>query len=148
MATASTLGFREPLIRWMLLATVAALCLHGLGWFVMRMIGGDPMALAETQRQMGIALAWMVGALALWRIAAPPTRLHAILSILVCALFVTVLGSFGALATYFARGIMTHNLLTSFAMYGGLMVLGQLALAIPSAVVLQAVALTRRQAAG
>ncbi len=145
---ASSLGFRQPMVRWMLLAALAALVLHGASWFIVRIISGDPLPLAETQRQMGIALAWMVGALALWRIGVPATRLHAIISVLVCALFVTVLGSFGALATWFAHGMMTHNLLTTFALYGGLMVLGQLALAIPSAVVLQAAALTRRPAAG
>ncbi len=130
----------------MIISALVALCLHGVCWFVTRWLGSDPQALAETQRQMGIALAWMVGALALWRLSPPPSRLHAILVVMLCALFVTCLGSAGALATYFARGMVSDNLLSSFAMFGGLMILGQLALAIPSAVVLQALALTRKPA--
>lgn len=143
----TSLALRQPDIRWMLTAALAALCVHGACWFIVRVLNGDAQAIGETQRQMGIALAWMVGALALWRISAPPSRLHAILVVLLCAIFVTCLGSVGALATYFARGMLNNNLLTSFAMYGGLMVLGQLALAIPSTIVLQAVALTRRPVA-
>ncbi len=138
------LSLRQPVARWMVTAALAALCLHGACWFVTRLIAADPEAVGETQRQMGIALAWMVGSLALWRIATPPSRLHAILIILVCAVFVTGLGSVGALATWTARGQLTHELLSSFAVYGGLMMLGQLALAIPGAVLLQAIALTRQ----
>ena len=142
----ATLTLRQPSARWLITAALAALCLHGACWYAVRLLNGDPGAVGETQRQMGIALAWMVGALALWRIAPPPSRLHAILSVMVCALFVTCLGSVGALATWFARGQVTHELLTSFAIFGGLMVLAQLALALPSAVLLQAVALTRQPA--
>ena len=140
------LSLRQPVVRWMITAALSALCLHGACWFVARLVFADPQAIAETQRQMGIALAWMVGSLALWRISAPPSRLHAILTTLLCALFVTGLGSVGALATWSARGQLTHELLSSFALYGGLMLLSQLALAIPSTVLLQAVALTRQPA--
>lgn len=131
----------------MITAVLVALVFHGLCWFVTRMIAGDAQALGETQRQMGIALAWMVGAVALWRLSPPPSRLHAVLIVLLCTLFVTCLGSVGALATYVVRGIANRNLVTSFAVYGGLMVLGQLALSLPSSLVLQALALTRRPAA-
>ena len=139
----ASLTLRQPVTRWMITAVLSALTLHGAAWFITRLLAGDAGALAETQRQMVIALTWMVGALVLWCISPPPSRLHAILLVLACALFVTLLGSVGALATYFARGMVDNKLLSSFAMFGGLMMLGQLALSIPSAIVLQAVALTR-----
>ena len=143
----TALTFRQPAMRWMITGALAGLCLHGACWYFARVIAADPEAVGETQRQMGIALAWMVGALALWRISPPASRLHAVLSILVCALFVTCLGSVGALATWVAKGQINGELLSSFAVFGGLMVLGQLMLAIPSAVLLQAVALTREPVA-
>ena len=143
------LQLRPPETRWMILAAVAALCLHGLCWYVTRLLLGDgPEALAETQRQMCLALAWMVGALIIWKMALPASRLHAVLTVLTCALFLTVLGSAAAFLKllFVDHAVLSGKLVSSFLMLGGLLVVAQLVLAIPSAILLQAVGLRRAAA--
>lgn len=143
------LEIRTPDTRWLILAAVIAVCLHGLCWYLVRTLLGDgPEALAETQRQMCLALAWMVGALVIWKISLPPSRLHAVLTVLTCALFLVVLGSAAAFVKLILvdHAVVTGKLVSSFLTLGGLLVAAQLVLAIPSSVVLQAVALRRAAA--
>ncbi|WP_443748658.1 hypothetical protein [Asticcacaulis solisilvae] len=139
------LHVRTPHSTWMIASTLAAMLLHGLCWFIVQIVIGTQDAIGDTQRQMVLALAWLVGSLALWRLRPPPSRLHAILTVLVCALFVTVLGSLAALIKLMVleHADMSAGLLQSFGMLGGLLVLAHLAMAIPSAILLQQVALTR-----
>lgn len=145
--SAGGLHFRRPQRRWMLIALAAALCLHGFEWFLQASLlpledGG---AFAVTQRQVVLALFWMGGALALWNLAPPPSRLHAVMMALLCVLFVSVMGSVFVVAGHALRGAaMEADLLSSFAIYGGLLVLAQLVLAVPTAVLLQGLALSRR----
>ena len=137
---------RTPDTRWLILAAVMALCLHGFCWYVTRTLLGDgPEALSETQRQMCLAMAWMIGALVIWKMSVPPSRLHAILTVLTCALFLTLLGSAAAFIKliFVDHAVVTGKLVSSFLTLGGLLVVAQLVLAIPSAIVLQAVALRR-----
>jgi len=104
--------------------------------------------LTDTQLQMGFALAWMVGALAMWRISPAATRLHAVSTVMLGALFVTLLGNLGALGSFIARGIQLNgSFLSAFLIYRGLNVLLELALAVPSAILLQGLALTRAKTA-
>lgn len=143
------LEIRTPDTRWLILAAVIAVCLHGLCWYLVRTLLGDgPEALAETQRQMCLALAWMVGALVIWKISLPPSRLHAVLTVLTCALFLVILGSAAAFVKLILvdHAVVTGKLVSSFLTLGGLLVAAQLVLAIPSSVVLQAVALRRAAA--
>ena len=143
------LTIRMPETRWMILAAVIALCLHGLCWYATRTLMGDgPEALAETQRQMCLALAWMVCALVMWKISLPPSRLHAVLTVLTCALFLTVLGSAAAFIKLVLvdHAVVNGKLISSFLTLGGLLVVAQLVLSIPSAILLQAVALRRTAA--
>ena len=141
------LNFRKPDWTWMLLSGVAALCLHGGLWFIAwSVFGGDGEALSETQRQMVLALFWIVCAIVLWKINLPPSRLHAILGVLTCVLFVTVLGSVAALVKLILvdKAEMTKELLSSFGLLSGLLFLAQMALAVPTALLLQGVALSRK----
>mgnify|MGYP007007529375 FL=1 len=133
----------------MIAAALAAMLVHGLFWFVAQIIVGTSDAIGDTQRQMVLALAWLVGSLALWRLRPPPSRLHAVSMVILCALFVTVLGSLAALVKLMVleHADMSAGLLQSFGMLGGLLVLAHLALAIPSAIVLQLVALKRPKSA-
>lgn len=139
------LQVRTPHSTWMIASALAAMILHGLCWFAVQIVIGTSDAFGDTQRQMVLALAWMVGSLALWRLRPPPSRLHAVFTVLLCALFVTGLGSLAALVklTVLEHADMSAGLLQSFGMLGGLLVLAHLALAIPSAIVLQLIALTR-----
>ncbi len=140
-----TLQIRTPHSTWMIVAALAAMLLHGACWFIVQIVIGTSDAIGDTQRQMILALAWMVGSLALWRLRPPPSRLHAILTVLACALFVTVLGSVAALVklAVLEHADMSAGLLQSFGLLGGLLVLAHMALAIPSGIVLQLVALAR-----
>lgn len=139
------LHIRTPHSTWMIASALTAMVVHGVGWFVAQIIIGTSDAIGDTQRQMVLALAWLVGSLALWRLRPPPSRLHAIFTVLLCALFVTVLGSLAALVklTVLEHADMSAGLLQSFGLLGGLLVVAHLALAIPSAIVLQLVALKR-----
>lgn len=145
MTRPSRLEFRKPVTTWNITAVFLALVLHGVMWFTARLLFGDAQAISAAQGQMILALMWMVGAIALWWINLPPSRLHAVLLVLGCALFVTVLGS----AVAFVKFILldgsrpTQELFSSFILWGGLMVLAQIVLAVPSAIMLQMVALKR-----
>jgi len=142
---ASTVQPRTPELRWMLTAAALALCVHGLCWYLLRRIMGDSDALVETQRQMWLALGWMVCALILWKMSPPPSRLHAVMSGLTCSLFLAVLGSAAAFLKLVLvdHAVIDGRLLSSFLTLGGLLVVAQVALSLPSAIVLQAVALKR-----
>ncbi len=138
------LVFRHPETRWMIISVIAAVLLHGVCWLMGRLFAGDAEgALGETQRQMALALAWMIGVLFMWKINLPVSRLHAVMNIMLCVLFVCALGS--------AVAIAKNVILQPAAVRSNLMVFGvpiaiaiaQLILAIPSALLLQGLALTR-----
>ena len=76
------LRYRQPELRWMAIAGVAALCLHGLCWLGAIMLNGHSTAAAEVQRQVMLALFWMIGTLIIWKIAPSPSRLHAVMTVL------------------------------------------------------------------
>jgi hypothetical protein len=142
------LSYRQPELRWMVIAGVAALCLHGFCWFVVRVLWGDAHAIDETQRQVTLALFWMVCTLIAWKLKLPPTRLHATLSVLMYALFLILLGSVAALIklAFIDRMPLDAPLLKSFSLLSIMMVLTHMCLAVPSAILLQAVALKRSPA--
>ncbi len=138
------LVFRHPETRWMIIAVIAALCLHGLCWLMGRLFAGDMQgAFVETQRQMALALAWMIGVMFMWKINPPASRLHAVMNIMMCVLFVCALGSAVAIAknVIAAPSAVRSNLLV-FGVPIALAV-AQMILAIPSAMLLQGLALTR-----
>ncbi len=145
---ATALTVRQPHIRWMVIAALAALCLHGVCWFAARVLMGDADAVGETLRQMELAVFWMIGALVLWLMGVPASRLHATLGVLSCALLVTLFGSAAAFAKLiFVEGAeINAQLLSSFGMLSLVLVIAHLSLAMPAAVVLQAIALTRAKA--
>ena len=134
----------------MFIAGVAALCLHGLCWFAARVLWGDAHAAEETQRQVTLALFWMVSTLIAWKLSPPPSRLHATLGVLMYALFLILLGSVAALIklAFIDRMPLDAQLMKSFALLSLMMILTHMCLAVPSAILLQAVALKRMPVAG
>jgi len=139
------LSYRQPELRWMVLAGVAALCLHGFCWFSARALWGDADAAGETQRQMTLALFWVICTLIAWKLRPPPTRLHATLGVLTYALCLTLLGSGVALIklAFLDRMPLGPDLLKAFSLLSVMMILTHMCLAVPSAILLQAVALKR-----
>lgn len=142
---AKTVHLRAPEFRWMLTAVAVALCVHGVCWFLVRSLTGDADALVETQRQMWLALGWMVCVLILWKMSPPPSRLHAVMGGLTCSLVLALLGSVAAFLklVLVEHAVVDGKLVSSFLMLGGLLVVAQVALSLPSAIALQAVALKR-----
>ena len=143
------LTFRKPVTTWLITAAAAALCLHGAAWFAAWSVFGDGGAWQETQRQMVLACFWIGCTLVMWKINLPPSRLHATLNVLTCALFVTVLGSAAALVKLLVvdRAAPTKDLMQTFALLSGLLLLAQLSLAVPTSILLQGTALTRKTGA-
>ena len=64
MAIRSPLEFRKPVTTWNITAVFLALVLHGIMWFVARVLFGDSQAVSAAQGQMILALMWMIGAIA------------------------------------------------------------------------------------
>lgn len=144
MVTTNLLAFRAPVTTWNITAVFFGLLLHGLLWFGVNLLIGNEQAVSEAQRQMTFALAWMVGVLALWRIGLPASRLHATGMLMLGVVFVTVLGNAGALLIYLVSGArLDGGFLSAFAAYRGLAMLAEIVVAVPSAILLQAVALKR-----
>ncbi len=144
------LSYRQPELRWMIIAGVAALCLHGLCWFVVRALWRDADVIDETQRQVTLALFWMICTLIAWKLSPPPSRLHATLGVLMYALFLILLGSVAALIklAFIDRVPLDGQLMKSFLLISIMMILSHMCLAVPSAILLQAVALKRNPVVG
>ena len=138
------LSYRQPELRWMFISGITALCLHGLCWFVATLLRGHEDVAGEVQRQMTLALFWMIGVLVIWKMAPSPSRLHATFTVLICALFVCVLGSVAALSNLvFVQHYPLNEMVKPFLILSLLLVLMQMSLAVPSAILLQALALRR-----
>ncbi|WAC48168.1 hypothetical protein OVA03_15965 [Asticcacaulis sp. SL142] len=140
------LQLRQPAFPWMVTSLIGAMVLHGCVWFFARLLapqGAD--AVVETQRQIGLGFFWMVGALALWSLKVPKSRLKAVVMGLTCAGLIGLLGSalaFGQFLLHHKVPATSHNLIP-FAGFSLLMVVAQLVLAIPAAITLQQIALKR-----
>lgn len=147
MVQGAPLHFRNPERTWMILSAVAALCLHGAQWYLAAALMGGDDALAEAQRQMVLGAFWVVASLVLWKLSFPPSRLHGLLIALCGALFITLAGNVAALLNYMIKGVtLTQELVSAFALYRGLKGLGELVLSIPTAILLQGLALSRKSA--
>ncbi|MGA9659486.1 MAG: hypothetical protein WBQ60_10350 [Asticcacaulis sp.] len=144
MAKTSGLSFHQPEVNWMLIAGATSLCLHGFFWWLSRTLLGDPQAAAETLRQMMLAPAWIISTLIIWKISLPPTRLHAVLSVLGCVFLMIVLGSIAAfIKLTVLQAYPVERLLKAFSLLSLMMLLTQLFLAVPAAILLQALTLRR-----
>lgn len=141
------LHFRKPRLPWIVTALIGAGSVHAIAWFVGRVAASAELgdALMETQRQVILALFWMVCATAIWMIRPPKSRFSALLHVLGCAFFVCFLGSMVAFVNWMVGENIGFNIdnLTTFSLYALLMILAQLVLAVPSAALLQQIMLTR-----
>ncbi|MDC7682830.1 hypothetical protein PQU92_06055 [Asticcacaulis sp. BYS171W] len=144
------LTVRQPSYLWVVIALAAASVVHAVAWFVARAtVLPVPEALHETQRQVMLALFWMVCVSALWMIQAPKSRLKALLHVLGCAFFVCLLGSIVAFTNWMVAQNVGFDLtnLTTFSFYALLMILGQMFLSLPSAALFQQVLLAPQREA-
>lgn len=135
-----SLSLRQPAAVWVIGALLPATLLHGLCWMGVLIVMGSP-AFAEIHRQVVLSLFWMGGALLLWRVSGAQSRLHALFTVLGCALFVTVAGSVAAFAKL--HFIDRIELDPSFYILSAVLAVGHLVIAVPSSLLLQQVALKR-----
>ncbi len=141
---ASSLELRTPNLRWMLMGCLATLCLFGLLWFVVSQLVNLDQAATQSRVVMISSLGWMVCTLAWWKMKPPSSRLHAVFGVLLCALVVALAGTAFSFAGQLVQGtLLDHRVLRVFSILSGALLIVQLILAVPSAVVLQQVVLRR-----
>ncbi len=141
----TTLEIRRPETTWMLTGVLVTLCLHGLLWWVFSGIVSLNEPVRQSRQVMISALFWMIGALAWWKYRLPQSRLHAVMSVLGCVLLVAIVGTvFAFLALVFRGVVFDHQVTTTFSLLGGVLLIAQLILALPSSLVLQGLVLRRR----
>lgn len=136
MIALSPLRLRAPNLPWLVTAAVAALSVHGAIWFVFDTVVGQ----GQVAAQMAMALGWIICTLALWLMSPPVSRMHAFISGCLCALAMTLLGTF----TAWLRLSASSDVPQAFTLMGGVLIVLHLVLAIPAILALQGVALTRR----
>ena len=145
MATQLTdLELRQPLLPWMVTGSVAALGLYGLLWFLLGSFVSLEQPGIETRQLMISGVFWTIAVLALWRLNVPRSRLHAVMSVLTCVVAVGALGTFVSVAVQAIQGaVINKALIANYLILGGALLLAQLFLAIPSAIILQQIVLMR-----
>ncbi|UDF03858.1 hypothetical protein [Asticcacaulis sp. AND118] len=137
---------RRPLFLWFVLALLAATLLHACVWFAARLFAAQGfLAAAEGARQMGLSLFWMVCTASLWLIQGPKNRFHAVLHVLGCAFLVCALGSFMAFSnlTFSQNFEFSLKNMLVFGLVAVPMVVSQVLLALPSAILFQMILLGR-----
>ena len=140
----SPLKIRTPVTTWMIAAAFFALCLHGLCTFLIQLLTGSQDAVGEAQRQMVLAIAWMTGSLIIWRLTPPPSRLHAVLIAMACAVFVAFAGTVVRFVSVLIGGaVISKQLLFSYSLLSAVVFIGYFIAAALSALLLQGIALTR-----
>jgi len=137
---------RKPFVMWCPLALLASGAVHGVLWYLTRAIAAQgEIAGGDSVRQIGLSVFWMVCAAAVWQIKSPRKRLHAVGQVLIAALLIGLLGSVMA----FINLTLTQNFELSlnnaliFAVVALPMVVSQLIVALPSAVLFQQILLKR-----
>lgn len=138
--TSAPLTFREPVYVFIAAGMFVALLVHGLCWMSITGLLSDPRtAVAETSRQVGLALCWVVASIFLWSVQNPKSRFKAVLMTLGCVLFIGAVGTLGVLfsrfqnANDYSAGVHAVVLLS--------VLLGQTLLAVPASLLLQWVVL-------
>jgi len=128
----------------MLGGIAATLCLFGLLWFLMSQIISQDDAANQSRIVMISGLGWMVCAVVWWKMKMPRGRLHAVSSVLVSALAVSLAGTVISFLGLLVKGVMyDHQTLKRYLIYYALLVIVQLILAVPSAVLMQQLVLRR-----
>jgi len=143
-AFSPALELRKPETTWMLGGITATLCLFGVLWFLFsRLVNLDQPA-TQSRVIMVSGLGWMVCTVAWWKMKAPQSRLHAVMTGLLGTLAVTLAGTAVRFAGLLIQGaLFDRRVLVTFSLLSGVLLVAQLILAIPSAILLQQIVLRR-----
>jgi len=139
-----SLELRTPNLRWTLLGIAATLGLFGLLWFVVLHLVSLDQPQTQSRVVMISGLGWMVCTVVWWKMKAPHSRLHAVFAVLLCALVVAMAGTAFRFAGLLIQGVLLdHRVLRIFSILSGALLIVQLILAVPSAVLMQQIVLRR-----
>ena len=122
----------------------ATLCLFGLLWFAISGLINLEQAATQSRVVMVSGLGWMACTVAWWKMKPPQSRLHAVVSVLVCAAAVALAGTIlGFIGLVFHGVLFDRRELRGYSLLFGLLLIVQLILAVPSAILMQQVLLRR-----
>ena len=139
-----TLELRTP--TWMLAGIVVTLGLFGLLWFLFSHLVSLEQAAYQSRVVMISGFGWMVCAIAWWHMKAPQSRLHAVFSVLLSTLAVALAGTAVRFMGLLFQGVLfDKRVLVTFSVLSGVLLVAQVVLAVPPALVLQQVVLRRTQ---
>ena len=131
---------------WMLTGVLVTLCLFGLLWFVLSQLVNLDHAVDQSRVVMISALCWMIFAIVWWKMKTPHSRLHAVATVLLSTMAVALAGTVvGFLSLLFQGVLFDKRVLMTFSVLSGVLLIAQLILAVPSAVVMQQIVLRRAE---
>jgi len=144
MASATVLEIRRPNTSWMLGGVFLTLCLFGVLWFLFSRLVNLEQPVSQSRIVMISGLGWMALAITWWKMKPPQSRLHAVFDVLLSALAVALAGTAMRFAGLLIQGMLfDRRVLVTFSLLSGVLLVAQLVLAVPSALVLQSVVLRR-----
>ena len=126
----------------------ATLCLFGVLWFLFSGIVNLDQPANQSQIVMISGLGWMVCAIAWWKMKVPQSRLHAVFTVLLTALAVALGGTGVHFIGLLFKGVLfDRREMVGFVLMSAVLLVAQLILAVPSAVLMQQLVLRRARPA-
>jgi hypothetical protein len=142
----NALELRQPNTTWMLVGVLVTLCLFGVLWFLFSHLVSLDQPVTQSRVVMISGLGWMVCTIVWWKMKPPHTRLHAVITVLLSALAVAAAGTLVRFISLLFQGVLfDKRVLVTFSLLSGVLLVAQLILAVPSAVLMQQVVLRRAQ---
>ncbi len=140
------LELRKPDTTWMLLGLLITLCLFGVLWFLFSHLVSLDQPVNQSRIVMVSGLGWMVCTIAWWKMKAPQSRLHAVFTGLLSTLAVALAGTLVRFIGLLFQGVLfDRRVLVTFSLLSGVLLVAQVVLAVPSAVLMQQIVLRRIQ---
>ena len=142
----SALELRRPNSTWILGGVLATLCLFGVLWFLFSHLVSLEQPVNQSRIVMISGLGWMVFAIVWWKMRPPQSRLHAMFAVLLSTLAVALAGTAFRFASLLFQGVLfDRRVLVTFSLLSVVLLLAQLVLAVPSALLMQQVVLRRAE---
>ncbi len=132
----------------MLGGIAATLCLLGVLWVVFSGIVSLDQPANQSQVVMISGLGWMVCAIVWWKMKTPQSRLHAVFTVLLSAFAVALAGTAVRFIGLLFQGVLfDKRVLITFSLLSAVLLVAQLILAVPSAILMQQLVLRRARPA-
>lgn len=126
----------------------ATLVLFGILWFVFSGIINLDQPGNQSQIVMISALGWMVFAVVWWKMKIPQSRLHAVFTVLLSTLAVALAGTAVHFIGLLFKGVLfDRREMVGFTLMSVILLVAQLILAVPSAILMQQMVLRRARPA-